>query len=119
MTTPENTENPENPDENGTPDNPDAPEEPKNPTPKKTTRRTRRTGKKDDSETLKDTQKVVQKSREQLGSSASPGKYLHQTSQFDVQSPHPDVLNHLANPTEAALKARDASDAKLRGEEDK
>lgn len=112
---PENPGEPENPD---IPDIPDIPDEPSKPEPKKPTRRTRRTGKKDDSETLKDTQKVVQKAREQLGGSASPGKHLYQTSQFDVQSPHPDVLNHLANPSEAALKARDASDAKLRGEGD-
>lgn len=106
MTTPENTENPDE----GT----DAPKEAPA---KKTTRRTPRkqtTKAPDDSQTLKDTQKVNQQASEQLGSSVSPGRSLYQTSQFDVQSSNPDVLRHLAYPSEAAVKAAEASDEALR-----
>ena len=100
-----------------TPENPDEGQTPAEETPKKTTRRTRKpAAKNNDADTLKDTQQVVEQGREQLGSSVNPGKYLYQTSQFDVQSSQPDVLKHLANPTEAAVKAQEASDAQVRGD---
>ena len=95
------------------------PETPENTeeTPKETTKRTPRSKntKPNDAETLKDTQQVSEQHREQLGTSVSPGKYLYQTSQFDVQSPQPNVLKHLANPTESAIKAQEASDQALKG----
>lgn len=105
---------PENPDEGQTP------EDTQESTPKKTTRRTRKpAAKNNDADTLKDTQQVVEQAREQLGSSASPGKHLYQTSQFDVQSQNPNVLDHLAHPSEAAVKAQEASDEALRGRSSK
>lgn len=101
---------PENPDEGQTPENTD--------TPKKTTRRTRKpvtdTEKTNDADTLKDTQQVNEQMSEQLGGSASPGRHLYQTSQFDVQSQDPNILRHLAYPSDAAVKAQEASDEALR-----
>lgn len=106
---------PENPEEGQTP------EDTQETTPKKTTRRTRKTApeKPNDADTLKDTQQVTEQLREQLGSSVSPGKHLYQTSQFDVQSQNPNVLDHLAYPSEAAVKAQEASDEALRGRSSK
>ena len=109
---------PENPEEGQTPE--DTQETTQGTTVNKPTKRTRRTSTKkaDDSDTLKDTQQVVEQAREQLGSSVSPGRYLYQTSQFDVQSAQPDVLKHLANPTEGAVKAKEASDARFKQSEE-
>lgn len=112
---------PENPDEGQTPE--DTPET----TPKKTTRRTRKTVSQkiadnetaaiNDAETLKDTQQINEQATEQLGTSVNPGRHLYQTSQFDVQSQNPSVLDHLAYPSEAAVKAQEASDARFKQEE--
>lgn len=81
-------------------------------TPRKTTKRTPRSKKTapDASETLKDTQQVNEQATESLGSQASPGNLLYQTSQFRTDG-YESVLKHLANPSEAALKAEKASTA--------
>lgn len=109
-----------------TPEEDQTPEDTQETTPKKTTRRTRKTVSQkiddnettaiNDAETLKDTQQINEQATEQLGTSANPGRHLYQTSQFDVQSQNPNVLDHLAYPSEAAVKAQEASDKALRGE---